>query len=275
SLRTSDPPFPIHGSLATQPPLLGRDRQVSTMSIRIRKLIGAVGLLVLVIVWALLAMALAQSFLTEKSFWTALLYYMGAGLGWTLPAALLIRWRVRTAVNRESLAASRGAACRPPRAGPDANHTAEAEVERRQVVEAGVEGDGRDGFVCPAQANRRTMETRPQQILVRRRADDVTKHAQKVIPAYAGFPREVAEGQRLIGMQLDPAHRIADPPHIASAGWSRFRIGAVREGCYRSSKMKCQLGERLVIVAIARGLGGRQRPQQPRPGFQARDRKRG
>jgi len=72
------------------------------MSIRIRKLIGAVGLLVLVIVWALLAMALAQSFLTEKSFWTALLYYMVAGLGWTLPAALLIRWMVRPDVNRET-----------------------------------------------------------------------------------------------------------------------------------------------------------------------------
>ena len=71
------------------------------MSIRIRKLIGAVGLLVLVIVWALRAMALAQSFLTEKSFWTALIYYALAGLGWTLPAALLIRWMVRPDVTSE------------------------------------------------------------------------------------------------------------------------------------------------------------------------------
>jgi len=65
------------------------------MSIRVRKLIGTVALLLLVAVWALLAMALAQSALTDVSYWTALLYYVIAGLGWVLPAMPLIRWMVR------------------------------------------------------------------------------------------------------------------------------------------------------------------------------------
>ena len=40
------------------------------MTIRTRKLIGTVLLFVLAIVWSLLAMALAQSALTEVSYWT-------------------------------------------------------------------------------------------------------------------------------------------------------------------------------------------------------------
>jgi hypothetical protein len=65
------------------------------MAIRIRKLIGTVLLFVLAIVWTLLAMALAQSALTDVSYWTALLYYVIAGLGWVLPAMPLIRWMVK------------------------------------------------------------------------------------------------------------------------------------------------------------------------------------
>jgi hypothetical protein len=65
------------------------------MPIRVRKLIGAVLLLLLVSVWALLAMALAQSVLTSGSHWLALLYYVVAGLGWVLPAMPLIRWMQR------------------------------------------------------------------------------------------------------------------------------------------------------------------------------------
>ena len=62
------------------------------MTIRLRKLIGAVALLVLVTVWALVAMALAQSALTSISGWVATIYYVVAGLGWVLPAMPLVRW---------------------------------------------------------------------------------------------------------------------------------------------------------------------------------------
>ena len=65
------------------------------MPIRLRKLIGAVALLVLVVVWALLAMALAQSALTSVSGWVAAIYYVIAGLGWVLPAMPLVRWMSR------------------------------------------------------------------------------------------------------------------------------------------------------------------------------------
>ncbi len=62
------------------------------MSIRVRKLIGAVALLVLVSVWALLAMALAQSTLTDINGFVAAIYYVVAGLGWVLPAMPIISW---------------------------------------------------------------------------------------------------------------------------------------------------------------------------------------
>jgi hypothetical protein len=65
------------------------------MPIRMRKLIGAVALLVLVSVWALLAMALAQSALTDINGWVAAIYYVVAGLGWVLPAMPIVSWMSR------------------------------------------------------------------------------------------------------------------------------------------------------------------------------------
>ncbi len=62
------------------------------MHIRTRKLIGAVALFALVIVWALLAMALAQSALTSINGWVAGIYYVVMGLGWVLPAMPLVWW---------------------------------------------------------------------------------------------------------------------------------------------------------------------------------------
>src|ERR1035437_5566543 len=53
----------------------------ASMPIRIRKLIGTVALLVLVSVWGLLAMALAQSVLTDINGFVAAIYYVVAGLG--------------------------------------------------------------------------------------------------------------------------------------------------------------------------------------------------
>jgi hypothetical protein len=62
------------------------------MQIRTRKLIGAFALFALVIVWALLAMALAQSALTSINGWVAAIYYVVMGLGWVLPAMPLVSW---------------------------------------------------------------------------------------------------------------------------------------------------------------------------------------
>ena len=65
------------------------------MPIRTRKLIGTVAMLTLVCVWALLAMALAQSALTDINGLVATIYYVVAGLGWVLPAMPLISWMSR------------------------------------------------------------------------------------------------------------------------------------------------------------------------------------
>ena len=65
------------------------------MSIRTRKLIGTVALLVLVSVWGVFAMALAQSVLTDINGFVAAIYYVVGGLGWVLPAMPLVKWMVK------------------------------------------------------------------------------------------------------------------------------------------------------------------------------------
>jgi hypothetical protein len=65
------------------------------MRIRTRKLIGTIGLLVLVTAWALLAMAFAQFALRAQSGWVVALFYLVAGLGWALPAMPLVSWMQR------------------------------------------------------------------------------------------------------------------------------------------------------------------------------------
>jgi uncharacterized protein DUF2842 len=62
------------------------------MSIRLRKLIGAVLLIVLVVGWALIAMALAQLPAIKANGLVEVIYYVVAGLGWVLPAMPLVKW---------------------------------------------------------------------------------------------------------------------------------------------------------------------------------------
>jgi len=70
------------------------------MPVRFRKLIGAVALFVLVIVWALIAMAVAQFPAIRDSTILSILYYVIAGLGWVLPAMPLISWMSRPAIRQ-------------------------------------------------------------------------------------------------------------------------------------------------------------------------------
>ena len=65
------------------------------MRIRTRKLIGAFALIILVTIWSLVAMTLAQSALTDINGFVATIYYVVAGLGWVLPAMLLVKWMGR------------------------------------------------------------------------------------------------------------------------------------------------------------------------------------
>jgi Protein of unknown function (DUF2842) len=66
------------------------------MPARLRKLIGAMALIVLVLSWSLIAMALAQAPAVKANGWIEVSYYVLAGLGWVLPALPLVRWMQRT-----------------------------------------------------------------------------------------------------------------------------------------------------------------------------------
>jgi hypothetical protein len=65
------------------------------MTLRIRKLIGAVALFALVICWALVAMAIAQFPPIFNNPWIAGIYYVVAGMGWVLPAMPLVKWMLK------------------------------------------------------------------------------------------------------------------------------------------------------------------------------------
>jgi Protein of unknown function (DUF2842) len=62
------------------------------MPLRLRKLIGGVALIVLVVTWALVAMALAQTPAIRGNGALEVIYYVVAGLGWVLPGMLLVKW---------------------------------------------------------------------------------------------------------------------------------------------------------------------------------------
>jgi uncharacterized protein DUF2842 len=62
------------------------------MPIRLRKFLGTIALFVLVIVWALVAMALAQSPAIHDSTALSIAYYVVAGIGWVLPAMPIVAW---------------------------------------------------------------------------------------------------------------------------------------------------------------------------------------
>jgi hypothetical protein len=65
------------------------------MPIRLRKFIGAVLLFALVIVWALVAMALAQAPAIHDNAIASIAYYVIAGIGWVLPAMPIVSWMSR------------------------------------------------------------------------------------------------------------------------------------------------------------------------------------
>jgi hypothetical protein len=71
------------------------------MPIRLRKFIGAVALLVLVVVWALVAMALAQAPAIRDRTGLSIAYYVIAGLGWVLPAMPIVSWMSRPGIRRQ------------------------------------------------------------------------------------------------------------------------------------------------------------------------------
>jgi Protein of unknown function (DUF2842) len=74
---------------------LAMTRMLFVMPLRLRKFIGTIALLVLVVVWALVAMALAQMPAIRENAIASVAYYVIAGLGWCLPAIPIVTWMSR------------------------------------------------------------------------------------------------------------------------------------------------------------------------------------
>jgi hypothetical protein len=65
------------------------------MAIRTRKFLGTIALLVLVFVWSLLGMTVAQTPWLANSGLLQAIFYVVAGLGWVLPAMPIVAWMQR------------------------------------------------------------------------------------------------------------------------------------------------------------------------------------
>ena len=62
------------------------------MTIRTRKFVGTIALLVLVVVWSLLGMTVAQTPWLANSGLLQAIFYVVAGIGWVLPAMPIVSW---------------------------------------------------------------------------------------------------------------------------------------------------------------------------------------
>jgi hypothetical protein len=65
------------------------------MTIRARKFVGTIALLLLVVVWSLLGMTFAQAPWIAASGLYQAIFYVVAGIGWALPAMPIISWMSR------------------------------------------------------------------------------------------------------------------------------------------------------------------------------------
>ena len=65
------------------------------MTIRTRKLLGAVALLLLAFAWSMMGMVMAQFPLIANSGWLQAVYYVVVGMGWVLPAMPIVSWMQR------------------------------------------------------------------------------------------------------------------------------------------------------------------------------------
>jgi Protein of unknown function (DUF2842) len=76
-------------------PRLRIHRHIPVMPIRTRKFLGTIALLVLVAIWSLTGMAVAQMPWLAASGVLQAVFYVVAGLGWVLPAMPIVSWMAR------------------------------------------------------------------------------------------------------------------------------------------------------------------------------------
>lgn len=77
-----------------------RQGYVKRMPIRVKKLVGTILLILLVMIYALLATTIATAKLAESGPLVHLAYFFFTGLLWILPAMWIIRWMVKDPGNQ-------------------------------------------------------------------------------------------------------------------------------------------------------------------------------
>ena len=65
------------------------------MKIRTRKFLGTVTLIIFIAIYSLVAMAFAASRVVGASPLAEVGFFLVAGLGWVIPAGILVRWMQR------------------------------------------------------------------------------------------------------------------------------------------------------------------------------------
>ena len=81
--------------LPARKPRIGNELHISVMTIRTRKFLGTIALLMLVAVWSLMGMTVAQTPWLANSGLLQAIFYVVAGIGWVLPAMPIISWMAR------------------------------------------------------------------------------------------------------------------------------------------------------------------------------------
>lgn len=67
----------------------------TTLPLRAKKMIGMFLIVALVIVYALVAVAVATATLANAPWYAHMLYFMFSGILWVVPAMVIIKWMAR------------------------------------------------------------------------------------------------------------------------------------------------------------------------------------
>ncbi|MBB4007562.1 DUF2842 domain-containing protein [Allorhizobium taibaishanense] len=70
------------------------------MPVRLRKFIGTILIIVLVLLYAMLAVTIATLTLAQSPWWVHLLYFLLSGVIWVLPAMWIIKWMAGPAAKK-------------------------------------------------------------------------------------------------------------------------------------------------------------------------------
>ena len=69
------------------------------MPARLKRLIGAIAILLFVLIYALVAALVGDVIALHQPTWVQIVYFAIAGLAWIIPVGLIIRWMYRRKAN--------------------------------------------------------------------------------------------------------------------------------------------------------------------------------